>query len=471
MAVDLDVFKALADHAGIPGDVAATLTMPDPDDVLRRWGARGVQALDCLFSDSKVFSVCEVRQSATTEKNWMWSSGQADNTDLRDALRKTLTQKVMYEVMDESLDSPMYGAIPVEIVWKRQGMYPDIDTLLPHPPEFIKFNHAGQVLIAKTGKPPIYGKLVVFRFKPRKKNPYGRRILSRLLWPVTFKKAGIKYWAKFLKKYGIPKTLAWLPNDRYDKEKDEARMELEDMTEDAVGVLREKTEVEAKLAGTNDSGEIFRNYVAHWNAEIAETVLGQPLTTSMPERGTQALGTVQYQVEGRIARADERMVAHGFSEVGAIYASITSPGSTPPTWEVDGGIDYKAMAELDLNLSQMGVQFSRQYIAERYNIAVEHIADMRMRTGAAFASATEQRGAIDRFVREQVSHASDATDAQIETLLGYLRGARSYEDVEDALIESLGDDLSGGDFSQIAEQAMVAAHLYGRASVREGLGQ
>ena len=469
MAIDQKIFNELTKAAGIPAGMAETMKLPDPDDVLRKWGAKGVETLDFLFSDSKVFSVTEVRQSATMEKNWMWQTGQPDDTELRDRIAKALKQQAMYEHMDESLDSPFYGAIPVEIIWNRTGTYPDIDALVPHPPEFIEYNKLGQVIIAKTKQRPVYGKLAVLRFKPRKKNPYGRRILSRLLWPVTFKRGGIKYWAKFVKKYGIPKTLAWLPDAIYDQKKDETRTELEDMTEDAVGVLRDGTRVEAKLAGANDSGDIFANYISYWNLEIAETVLGQPLTSSMPTHGTQALGTVQYKVEERIARADERMVAYGFSEVGEMYAAITAPGSAPPTWGIDGGVDYKALAELDLKLSQMGVQFSRQYISERYNIPEEHIVDTQR--GSAFASAGEQRDAIDEFVREQVAHASDATDVQIETLLGHLRGARTYEDVEDALVESLGDGLSGGEFSRIAEQAMIAAHLYGRASMQEGAGQ
>lgn len=470
MASTNDIYNEL-----MPGDMGffrASMRMPDPDPILRKWGG-GVDILDSVYADEKVTSVIETRQAATTLKSWNWVAGSAPGadgptsraTEMRDLLSEHLSPDRMVGWSDEMLDAPYYGVIPVELIWDRNmAGYPYIAQLRPWESEVIQYTPDGRPIFCAGGKQREipYGKMIFLRHKPRRKNPYGRRILSRLLWPVTFKRAGLKYWAKFMKRYGIPKTLGFLPDNIYDDKKGETLDMMEVLVEDAVAVFRKSMDIDTKIGGDGD-GSIFRSHTQELNSMIAETVLGQPLTTTMPARGTQALGTVQERVEVRRELADEMMIRHAGNEIGKLLQEFLAPGEEAPRYTTQSDPLSTERLQRDRDIAAAAQTFTPEYFSDTYGIDERYF---RPYTPAADFAESE-REAIDRFVSEQIHSASGASDRQVQDIVSLLRQAQSYEDVERILLESLDTDPNSPEMQDLMQQAMVAAHLYGRASMRD----
>ncbi len=469
MASTNDIYNDLA-----PADMGlfrASMRLPDPDPILRKWGG-GTDILDSVYADEKVTSVIETRQAATTLKSWNWVAGSESGADgatprameMCDLLSAHLTPDRMSGWMDEMLDAPYYGVIPVELIWNRNmAGYPYIERLLPWESEVIEYTPDGRPIFCASGRRREipYGKMIFLRHKPRKKNPYGRRILSRLLWPVTFKRAGLKYWAKFMKRYGIPKTIGFLPDNIYDDKKDETLDMMGHMTEDAIAVFRKSMDIDTKLGGDGD-GSIFRSHTQELNSMIAETVLGQPLTTTMPTRGTQALGVIQERVEVRRELADEMMIRHAGNEIGQLLQAFLAPGEAAPMHTVQNDPLSLERLQRDRDIAAAAGTFTPEYFSDTYGIDERYF---RPHTPAADFAESE-REAIDRFVSEQIHNASGASDRQVQDIVSLLRQAQSYEDVERILLESLDTDPNSPEMRDMVQQAMVAAHLYGRASMR-----
>lgn len=453
-------------------DIRRMVRLPDPDTVLRKMSA-GPRVLDTIIADPKVASVMETRQDANALKPWVWVAGAdpgqgptADAQALRDALATHLSPERMYYWVDEMLDAPFMGTIPVELIWHKNGSGHYIAELMPWESERVDFNPSGVPFFVESagGMRKLhtipYGKMVLVRHKPRRKNPYGRRLLSSMFWPVTFKRTSTQYWIKFARRYGIPKTLAWLPENIYDERKDETTAMLEMMVEDAVGVLIEGTQADSKLGGDSD-GDLFASLRAAMDAEIAEVALGQPLTSSMPTRGTQALGTVQERVEIRRELYDERMIARTGDAIGRLFRDVVAPSVPAPTYRPQADPLNRDRISRDRDIADISSRrFTPEYFEDVYGIDARYLEDVP--PGAQFASGVEEREAVDAFVAEQIRAVSPVSDEDVREIMEKIKSASSYEDVRRA-VSSL--DLRAPDMAHIIEQALVAAHLYGRSSV------
>jgi hypothetical protein len=85
------------------------------------------------------------------------------------------------------------------------------------------------------------------------RKPYGERVLSRCFWPVTFKKGGLKFWLRFIEKFGAPGSSQAL-SECSKTDVDELAEKLERAITDAVFVIPEDSSAQiVEAAGKSGS--------------------------------------------------------------------------------------------------------------------------------------------------------------------------------------------------------------------------
>ena len=98
--------------------------------------------------------------------------------------------------------------------------------------------------------------------------------------------------------------------------------------------------------------------------------LGNTLTTEAGEKGTQALGTVHQSVEDKIERADRQMILDVLNyELTDVFTNLgmnTAGGEF--SFVVPQNKDLSARVQIDMQLKNMGLPISDDYLYETYGI-------------------------------------------------------------------------------------------------------
>ena len=178
--------------------------LPDPDIVLRKQG-KDVRVYKELLCDPHVFACVQSRKSGVLSLEWEINRG-LDKDEKAEAIENLLKQLDIHKLISDILDATQFGFQPLEIMWKRdKSGYILPEKIVAKPPEWFCFDD-NNTLKFRT-KENYYGeelpnkKFLLAQNNPSYNNPYGERTLSRVFWPVTFKKGGLKFWVVFTEKY------------------------------------------------------------------------------------------------------------------------------------------------------------------------------------------------------------------------------------------------------------------------------
>jgi phage gp29-like protein len=212
--------------------------LPDPDSVLRKQG-KDIRVYKDLLCDSHIFACVLSRKSGVLSLEWEIKNG-TDKTELTEKLETLLKKIDIYRLINDILDCTLFGFQPIEIIWgKVDNLILPVE-LKAKPPEWFCFDDENQLKFRT--KEHYYGeelppkKFLCPQSNPSYENPYGERTLSRVFWPATFKKGGLKFWVIFTEKYGIPHLVGKHPRGASKEETDNLADLLEDMVQDAVAV-------------------------------------------------------------------------------------------------------------------------------------------------------------------------------------------------------------------------------------------
>ena len=114
-------------------------------------------------------------------------------------------------IISGMLDAPYYGFTPLELVWRFSGDWWHLVDIVPKPFHWFRFDSRNNpVFVGEYGLfcadprslPP--GKFVFVTHHASYDNPYDLRLLSRCLWPVSFKRGGLTFYARFVERHGLP---------------------------------------------------------------------------------------------------------------------------------------------------------------------------------------------------------------------------------------------------------------------------
>jgi phage gp29-like protein len=363
--------------------------LPDPDPILRKQG-KDMKIYRELLCDAHVFACVQSRKSGVLSLEWEINRGlnKDSNSKRIEDLLKSLD---IYQLIKDILDCAFFGFQPIEVLWEK------IDNLIlpvdvkAKPPEWFCFDEENNLKFRT--KENYWGeelpdkKFLCPQSNASYDNPYGERVLSRVFWPVTFKKGGMKFWVIFTEKYGMPHLVGKHPRGASKEETDTLADLLENMLQDAIAVIPDDSSVEIQEAEKSSSADIFEKLIDKMNAEVSKAILGQTLTTEIGSTGSYAASQTHMGVRADIVDADKKLVEKTINQlIKWIYelnfadcrqsaqrsGDTFNAGNQVANQDIPQFEMYE-IEDVDLNLAQRdkvltesGVKFSKEYFIKNY---------------------------------------------------------------------------------------------------------
>ena len=195
-------------------------------------------------------------------------------------------------------------------------------------------------------------------------------ILSQILVAVLYKRNNYADWAKYCELYAIP-----IQEYTYNAGDEETRRQLlldaRNRGNNAVYIHPAESNFKfVESSAKSGTSELFKDFTEYWDQQIAVRVLGNTLTTSASETGTQALGTVHKAVEEELNEDDCNTVLDVLN-----YYMI--PIFEALGYNVSGGkfvsakrkeIDITTQADIYLKMQQLGLPLDADDVYEALNV-------------------------------------------------------------------------------------------------------
>ena len=292
-----------------------------------------------------------------------------------------------------------------------------------------------------------------------------------------FRCHGWEFYVKFLEKFGHPLIHAKLDSQPKDPITGESNFQaFANMLNGTKRPTAIVTGLEGELNVFNpaqSSGQ-FKDFINCINKRIHMAILGQTLTSDNSDGGSNALGQVHNLVREDKARSDRRLVEKTINQViGFIGFYNEIAQDRLPVFEFE---DIKGLnterANRDQTLNAIGVRFSKEYIADVYNIPEDQF---ELAQGDILESLGFSDKALDhdcyKFIDPddpkqvalenlQQSYA-DASPVSISTeeLEAAIRSSVNKRDLETKLSALVGQE--GSRFTDTLTQALYEMHVRG----------
>ncbi|MFA5161163.1 MAG: DUF935 family protein [Elusimicrobiales bacterium] len=348
------------------------MPLPNPDVVLKRMG-KDITAYADLLADAHVGGCVESRKSGVLSLDWAVNRGKAANP-AAELVQDAFSRLDMRRVISELLDAPLFGYNISEIIWDSSSGRALPADVRQKPPEWFCFGEQADLRF-KSIDDPVRGEPL----PPRKflktvhnggwRNPYGFPVLSKVFWPATFKKGGLKFWALFCEKYGMPHIVAKVPRGKVSEESGELLATLEQMVQDAIAVIPDDASVEIQHYDGTGSSEIYERFLNYCKAEISIGLLGQTLTTEVGDKGSYAAAQTHMAVRKDIVDTDKNLVESALNQLAQWIVDLNMPGAEAPKLGLYAQEDVDVqLAQRDETLTRQGVRFKKSYYQREYGL-------------------------------------------------------------------------------------------------------
>jgi phage gp29-like protein len=289
--------------------------LENPDQILARY-APG-EGLDLYRkmegSDPVVASALNTRRSAVVNRGWSLLDGQADPRIAEYAAELVAGIDNLRETLEQALGALVTGFVPIEIVWTVKSNQWYIEKLVARDPANYCFDAQNRLRLLTVNN-PVEGepvpplKFIVHRYRGSEANPYGESVLKSLYWPVTFSRAGWKWWATAIEKYGMPIITASFPDAA--SSEDRARFEefVKTLQAYSWSVVPEGFMVELHEA-RRATGDDYLPFLQYADTKKFQVILGQNLTAEVADRGSRAQAQIHNEVRHDITLADATNLA------------------------------------------------------------------------------------------------------------------------------------------------------------------
>ena len=448
--------------------------LPDPDIVLRKQG-KDVRVYKELLCDPHVFACVQSRKSGVLSLEWEINRG-LDKDEKAEAIENLLKQLDIHKLISDILDATQFGFQPLEIIWKRdKSGYILPEKIVAKPPEWFCFDD-NNTLKFRT-KENYYGeelpnkKFLLAQNNPSYNNPYGERTLSRVFWPVTFKKGGLKFWVIFTEKYGMPHLIGKHPRGATKEETNTLADMLEEMVQDAIAVIPDDSSVEIQEANKSSSAAIYEQLIDKMNAEISKAILGQTLTTEIGSTGSYAASNTHFAIRQDIIDADKKLVESVINQLIRWIYEINFSTADIPVFEMYAPEDVDlTLAQRDKILSDTGVKFTKEYFIKNYGLEDEDFdirEDILPTATPNFSEFKEEHPIVqgqkqieDLFKFLSETELSKQAQNMLSPLISLLENCEDYEEAYELLTDK---NLKSKKFEQTLQKAMFLCELQGRS--------
>jgi len=385
--------------------------LPDPDPILMKLSDSGHSIFKNLLSDSQVLSCIQSRKLAVLKKEFKIKPGvhkdeekpseQSVNlcNDFVDDIF-SMGKKKIHDLIAQIMDAPFFGFTPCELIFKPEKGKIRVKEIRALPNHWFGFDDENKPRFISLDNPwegellPQY-KFVFASHFPDFENPYGLRLLSRCYWPVQFKKGGIKFWLKFLEKFGIPYLFGKYPKGTALGTQQKLLDDLMKMHQTSVAVGPDGSSLDILSISGKANGDLFKDLKIEMDNEISKILQGQAQSLNIGEKSTYASA---YKVGERLdiyTDADLLLIKTTFDEISHNYTQVNAPEIPPPTLEFFEESDPKKdHAERDKTLFSAGVRYTKDYFMRTYGYLADEIDIAETQS---FASPTRKR----KFTEEQ----------------------------------------------------------------------
>lgn len=501
--------KPITDEiATVPKDIdifTGWLDRRDNQDpvVLYESNGKGLKLYDDVDRDAHAGSVLQTRYLAVIGKEWLIEPAGGKSKKgrrpvvTREQLIANFVEKALYAInfdqaRQEILQAILYGFYPAEIMWKytvidgRTAIVP-ARILGKHPKRFtFALDRSLRLLTPNNqwdGEPVPDRKFIVFTYGSSD-DPYGKGLGQKLWWPVWFKKNGIKFWAVFLEKFGMPTGVGKYPPGTVKEQQDKLLS--------AIGAIHSETGIAIPdnmiidlLEATRSGKVTYESFPEYMDRQISKAVLGQTASTE----GTPGkLGNeeVQGEVRADILKADADLLCECLNNSLIKWiVDFNFPGVTeyPHIWirtKEEG--DLKPLADRDETLvNKIGLPVGKKYFYEKYGIPepVEGEDLVVPETERAGEQVEQEPGEFSEkgragFGQEDIDNLStqgaiasqEAISALLDPVVDMIEDASSFEEIGEKLY-GLYPDMDSKEFHELLTRAMFAAGLTGYAASQE----
>ncbi|MDD3013450.1 MAG: DUF935 family protein [Candidatus Gastranaerophilales bacterium] len=447
------------------------MMLPDPDPVLRKQG-KDIRIYKELLCDPHVWACVQSRKSGVLSLEWEINRGK-DKTQQGQFIEDFFKSIDLNSVISEILNASLFGFQPLEIIWKKQGNLILPAEIKAKPPEWFCFDDDNKLKFRT--KENYYGedlpdrKFLCPQSNPSYENPYGERTLSRVFWPVAFKKGSLKFWVIFTEKYGMPFLVGKHPRGTSKEDTDNLADMLEAMIQDAIAVIPDDSSVEIVEGAKASSADVFDKLIDKMNAEISKAILGQTLTTELGNSGSLAAAKTHMEVRKDIVDSDKKIVEKSLNQLIQWIYELNFSEKDIPIFEMyeEEDVDL-TLSQRDKTLFETGVKFTKEYFIKTYGFDEEDIEiqqEQPVKKDSVFSEFKQQekfpdQQTIDEFVD---SFTPEELQGQAEMILKpvlkLVKEGNSYEEIYEQVSEK---GLKTDKIEKILQKAIFISEIWGR---------
>ena len=383
----------------------------------------GDDDMDMILADLTV-TQCDVSRKSVTEKKEIQIV--CDDEKIKDEFKKIFNPDVVSQI----LETYLYGLNVFEVNYKeKEGLvYP---RLVQRDFRQFKFNDVGEFVFSAGGSeqsiPPL--KVIYALNRANFRKVYGDGLLKKLYFPVKMKNASLKFWFRFLEKFGSPWAIA-----KTSYEPDEMAAEVQAMLSGDSAVI--DTDEEITLVQPTSNVD-FTRLPAYLDNQISKAILGANLTSDVKE-GSYAAAKTHNEIREDLAANDAKILIFVMNKAISFFKEINGYNGELYAKLFDEDAPNTERATRDKTLYDMGFAPTKKYITSTYNIEIDENAWVQEKNlKANKANLTALKGslkALDRF--DKATDEMDIEDGEIEAALNKLiASSETYEEAFDKLYE------------------------------------
>lgn len=383
----------------------------------------GDDDMDMILADLTV-TQCDVSRKSVTEKKEIQIV--CDDEKIKDEFKKIFNPDVVSQI----LETYLYGLNVFEINYKeKEGLvYP---RLVQRDFRQFKFNDTGEFTFNASGSersiPPL--KVIYALNRANFRKVYGDGLLKKLYFPVKMKNASLKFWFRFLEKFGSPWAIA-----KTSYEPDEMAAEVQAMLSGDSAVI--DTDEEITLVQPTSNVD-FTRLPAYLDNQISKAILGANLTSDVKE-GSYAAAKTHNEIREDLAANDAKILIFVMNKAISYFKEINGFNGELYAKLFDEDAPNTERAARDKTLYDMGFAPTKKYITSTYNIEIDdNTGSQEKNLKANKANLTALKGslkALDRF--DKATDEMDIEDGEIEAALNKLiASSETYEEAFDKLYE------------------------------------
>lgn len=383
----------------------------------------GDDDMDMILADLTV-TQCDVSRKSVTEKKEIQIV--CDDEKIKDEFKKIFNPDVVSQI----LETYLYGLNVFEINYKeKEGLvYP---RLVQRDFRQFKFNDAGEFTFNANGSeqsiPPL--KVIYALNRANFRKVYGDGLLKKLYFPVKMKNASLKFWFRFLEKFGSPWAIA-----KTSYEPDEMAAEVQAMLSGDSAVI--DTDEEITLVQPTSNVD-FTRLPAYLDNQISKAILGANLTSDVKE-GSYAAAKTHNEIREDLAANDGKILVFVMNKAISFFKEINGYNGELYAKLFDEDAPNTERAARDKTLYDMGFAPTKKYITSTYNIEIDENAGAQEKNlkanKANLAASKGSLKALDRF--DKATDEMDIEDGEIEAVLNKLiASSETYEEAFDKLYE------------------------------------